>query len=303
VKVSVLMAVYNAETTIAAAMESLLTQTYQNIEIIVIDDGCSDKTIGIINSFKDDRVMIITNPENMGQIKSLNRGIDYCTGELIARMDADDLSLPKRFELEVAAFMADSELAVVSTGAYKMYPDGSTKKIMLPPRYPDALRVISMYKSPLVHISVMMRSDLMRLDYKFNDDYLIATDWELWSRILKAGLKVKVLRERTVKFFVAESTYGSQNSNIKDEENISIIMQNVAQYTGSKITRGAAQAVLRLHYPLSPTLFGFIGDMQVWQKIMFNYRYISLTNFIHIYIYNLAFLFSKYFRSLLRRKA
>ena len=132
-KVSVLMAVYNAESTIAAAMESLLTQTYQNFEIIIIDDGCSDSTVNIINDFRDDRVQVITNPENMGQIKSLNRGIDFCTGDLIARMDADDISLPPRFQLEVDAFKADPELAVVSTGAYKMFTDGSTRKLMLPP--------------------------------------------------------------------------------------------------------------------------------------------------------------------------
>jgi glycosyltransferase involved in cell wall biosynthesis len=299
-KVSVLMAVYNAESTIAAAMESLLTQTYQNFEIIIIDDGCSDSTVNIINDFRDDRVQVITNPENMGQIKSLNRGIDFCTGDLIARMDADDISLPPRFQLEVDAFKADPELAVVSTGAYKMFTDGSTRKLMLPPRHPEAIRMISMYKSPLVHISVMIRANLMQSNYRFNDHYLIATDWELWSRILQAGLKVKVLKERTVKFLVVETSYGASNRHIKEQENIGIIIQNIFHYTGVRLDAKAAESILRLHYPKGPTFSGFWRDLMIWQSVLLKYRYLSIGGYSIFYIYNLAFVVSKNLRSWLK---
>src|SRR5438094_2743094 len=95
--ISVLLPVYNASAYLATAIESILTQTFRNYELIIINDGSTDDSLSIIRSFTDDRIKLIDNPANIGLIESLNKGIDLARGKYIARMDADDISLPTRF--------------------------------------------------------------------------------------------------------------------------------------------------------------------------------------------------------------
>jgi len=158
-KISVLIAVYNAKDTIKSAIESILYQTYQDFEIIIIDDNCTDDTINIINTFNDDRIKIFSNLENLGQIRSLNIGLKHCSGEYIARMDADDISLHRRFELQLKEFNKDPELVFVGTDGYKIFPNGKIKKVSYYPRNIEALTLLSMYKNPFIHISVMIKSN------------------------------------------------------------------------------------------------------------------------------------------------
>src|SRR5690242_19294735 len=93
--VTVLMPVYNAEKYLAEAIDSILQQTLTNFEFIIIDDGSSDRSISIIQSYNDPRIRFIRNEQNMGISKTLNRGIEMAAAELIARMDADDISYPE----------------------------------------------------------------------------------------------------------------------------------------------------------------------------------------------------------------
>ena len=97
-KVSVIMPVYNAEKYIGEAIESILDQTYTDFEFIIIDDGSSDGTVAAVKGYDDRRIRFYQNEHNMGVAATLNRGLDLATGEYIARMDSDDMSLPERFE-------------------------------------------------------------------------------------------------------------------------------------------------------------------------------------------------------------
>ena len=97
-KVSILLPVYNSETTIQETIDSILCQTYSDFELVIINDGSSDKSEQIIGQYSDKRIRYYKNEQNKGLIYTLNRGLDLCNGEYIARIDADDIMLPTRLE-------------------------------------------------------------------------------------------------------------------------------------------------------------------------------------------------------------
>ena len=112
-KISVVMPVLNGEKYLAEAIESILNQTFQDFEFIIVDDGSTDQTPEILRSYanKDSRIQIVTNPINRGIGYSRNRGIALSRGEYIANMDADDLCLPERFEKQVRFLDSHPDIA------------------------------------------------------------------------------------------------------------------------------------------------------------------------------------------------
>jgi glycosyltransferase involved in cell wall biosynthesis len=116
-RISVVMSVYNGEKYLRQAIESILQQTYTDFEFIIIDDGSTDSSREIIQSYDDKRIRLVINEQNIGLTKSLNKGIRLAKGEFIARMDADDISLPQRFEKQVAYLDSHPEVGVLGTYA------------------------------------------------------------------------------------------------------------------------------------------------------------------------------------------
>jgi glycosyltransferase involved in cell wall biosynthesis len=115
-QVTVLMSVYNGEKYLREAIDSILGQTFKDFEYLIIDDGSTDSSSDIIRSYTDSRIRLIRNEKNIGLTGSLNKGLKLAKGEYIARMDADDISLPERLEREVAIAGAHPEITVVTTG-------------------------------------------------------------------------------------------------------------------------------------------------------------------------------------------
>jgi len=100
-KISVIMSVYNGEKYLGEAIDSVLGQTFTDFDFIIVNDGSTDGSPGIIQSYRDERIRVINNEKNIGLTKSLNKAIKESGGEYIARQDADDISLPERFEEQV----------------------------------------------------------------------------------------------------------------------------------------------------------------------------------------------------------
>ncbi len=114
-KISVVLPVYNSEKYIAEAVQSILDQTFTDFELLIINDASTDGTLQILESFKDDRLKIINNPTNLKVVKSLNKGLELAQGEFIARMDADDIAYPQRFEKQIAYFKKYPQVDVCGT--------------------------------------------------------------------------------------------------------------------------------------------------------------------------------------------
>ena len=182
--VSVIMSVYNSEKYLAEAIESILNQTYKNFEFIIINDGSTDSSLDIIQEYmkKDNRIVLI-NRENKGLPYSLNEGIEKVKGKYIARMDADDISLPTRFEEQVKFMEENSKISICGTWAEVFRKDMKTKFLKQPTNNDD-MKVRLLFSVCFAHPTVMIRKYILdKYNLKYNLEYVNAQDYELWSRI------------------------------------------------------------------------------------------------------------------------
>lgn len=185
--VSVLMPCYNVESFVGEALSSIMDQSYKNLEIIVINDCSTDNTLSVIESLaaNDNRIKIINNEKNLKLIDTLNKGIELCSGEYIARMDADDISFPERIAKQVAFLEENKDFDVVSTQFYT-FKTGHTKKNLYhnPEKYED-LRGYLLFRSGICHPAVMIRRTLFtEKGLKFEKEYLHVEDYALWVKAM-----------------------------------------------------------------------------------------------------------------------
>ncbi len=182
-KISVIMSVYNGEKYLGEAIDSVLGQTFTDFDFIIVNDGSTDGSPGIIQSYRDERIRVINNEKNIGLTKSLNKAIKESDGEYIARQDADDISLPERFEEQVWFLEEQQEVALLGTSIYRIDSDGKTigKMVMLArPTMKDLLR-----GNQFNHGSVMFRRKLLDAVGGYNDLFRYVQDYDLWLRIAR----------------------------------------------------------------------------------------------------------------------
>lgn len=183
-KVSVLMPAYNAEKYIADAMESILNQTFQDFELIVLNDCSRDGTEGIILSYDDPRIVYVKNPENMGVAGTLNRGLELAKGEYIARMDADDISLQNRLEKQVQYLDAHPKVAVLGTNV-ELFDENGVISTGWSSTDPAQMKVDLLFSCGLAHPSVMMRRNVIKELGGYDLAFEGLEDYQLWCRVAK----------------------------------------------------------------------------------------------------------------------
>lgn len=181
-RISVLMPAYNSEKYIAESIESILNQTFIDFEFIIINDGSTDNTAKIINQYatKDSRIKFVNNSKNKGLIGVLNEGLELCRGEYIARMDSDDISLPTRFEKQIAYMDAHPECGVLGTYFHVF---GTRNEDIILPQY---VRILDLaYACMVGHPTIMLRKSVIdKYDFRYDFNYKHAEDYELWSRMI-----------------------------------------------------------------------------------------------------------------------
>jgi glycosyltransferase involved in cell wall biosynthesis len=182
--VSVLMSVYNGEKYIARAVLSLLAQSYADFELILIDDGSTDRTSEIISQVKDDRLNF-HRQDNIGLTKTLNKALKMAKGRLIARHDADDFSIYNRFSRQVDFLESNFEVGLLGSSCF-IQPEkhGIINEVYAyPERHHEIVTAFTEY-NPFVHGSMMIRRDLLEKIGGYNEAYRYVQDYELWSRLL-----------------------------------------------------------------------------------------------------------------------
>ena len=188
--VSVIMPVYNGRRYVKEAVDSVLAQTFTNFEFIIVDDGSNDGTDEILRQYAaaDKRIRIITRT-NQGVTRSLNEGLAVATGTLIARMDADDISMPTRFEKQVRFLDAHSEHVLVGCRCLLVDPDGfpicEKRDIALHHEQIDRSLLKMMW--PLVHPAVMMRASAIKQIGNYDPRYRTNQDHDLFLRLAEVG--------------------------------------------------------------------------------------------------------------------
>lgn len=181
-KISVIMPVYNGEKYLREAIDSILNQTYEGFEFIIINDCSTDLTEEIIKSYNDSRIIYIKNEKNLGVALSLNKGLDLAQGEYIARMDADDISLPERFAEQVSFLREHPSVAVCGTVTALFGAKNASSTYTVFGK--ENIKIELLFSSCLAHPAVMMRRDVIKKEhYRYDNFYDKIEDYELWTRI------------------------------------------------------------------------------------------------------------------------
>jgi len=182
-RISVVMSVYNGAPYLEAAINSILEQTYANFEFIIVNDASTDNTSEILQIFDDCRVRVITNPENLGLTKSLNLGINAARGLYIARMDADDLSLPHRLEKQLEFLEKNPGHALVGSSYYQIDESGGIKSLIRVLTDDRDLQTGLLQQNWFGHGSVMMRKEAFVQLGGYEERFKYAQDYDLWLRL------------------------------------------------------------------------------------------------------------------------
>jgi len=197
-KVSCIIATYNTkENILIEAVKSILNQTYRNFELIIIDDGSEIPIVKTLNSIKDNRLKIITNPRNLGVTYSRNIGIEHMTGKYMAVMDADDVSLPVRFERQVDFLERHRRFSLVSCQMAFIADDQRNNPFIKIPNVNAKYQVWLFWDNarPFPHGPAMIRKEFLDNHHiKYNEKYKKAMDYRLWVDCAQHG-RFKILKD------------------------------------------------------------------------------------------------------------
>lgn len=248
--VSILLPCYNAEKYLAYALESILNQDYNNLQVICINDGSTDRTASILKEYSeaDTRIEILNAAQNRGLIESLNAGIELVKGEYFARMDADDYCPPDRIALQVE-FMEQHPTFELVSGGYHYFMENNEPLEYVPPvaTLSAALQFISLFSTPLTHAAVLGRSRLLKQDYYYDHQFPHSEDYELFSRLALKGLPMANLQR---------SLYWVR----RNSESVSVVHNEIQIDSHLRITARNIDLCYGDHIAFSPNVLKLISN-------------------------------------------
>lgn len=250
--VTVLIPCYNALPYLHEALESIIHQTYSNLEILCINDGSSDKTAEVLDEYAklDKRIKVIHNETNIKLIATLNKGVQLAEGKYIARMDSDDISLPNRIETQLNYLENNKSIDIVSTGALAISEDNKilTEKSVRN-TLPESSLFVSFLFRPIGHPELLGKSVVFKENLFKKEEYTIHTeDYELWTRLLRKGYKLANLKELLYKFRINSQSVSRKFTKIQEENFVTSANIHYNAYfndnLGVKITRVVVNRLL-----------------------------------------------------------
>jgi glycosyltransferase involved in cell wall biosynthesis len=200
--ISVIMSVYNAEKYLEEAVDSILNQTYQDFEFIIINDFSNDRSTDILVQYEKrfSNIKLIHNSKNLGLTKNLNLAISIAKGEFIARMDADDISEKNRFERQIEYFKIHKELDIIGTYSYDIDEKGEIiRKRTTPVNHKNIVKIMPMF-CPMSHPTIMFKKNSLAKIGFYNEKYRTSQDLEMYFRAAGAGLKFANIPEYLFKY-------------------------------------------------------------------------------------------------------
>lgn len=212
--ITVLMPAYNSAPYIGAAVASILEQTFQDFEFLIIDDGSTDATAALVEAVPDRRITLVRNPKNLGVVATLNRGIELARGRYIARMDADDFSFPRRFEWQFQLMEQSPQVVACSGWSVDVCP-GACNKHNFREADHETLLGRMFVEPPLSHPSSFIRTSTLRdTGIRYDERYTHCEDYRLWFDLSKVGrlsnVQKMVLRYRVLETSISQCHGGEQ---------------------------------------------------------------------------------------------
>ena len=182
-RVSVLMSVYNGAPYLELAVQSILSQTYDDFEFIIVNDGSTDDTDEILGLFADTRIVRICNPNNIGLTRSLNLALRQASGEFIARQDSDDISMPEKLSMQTTFLESHPEYGLVGCATKRIDSVGKYLQTVIPPASDLEICKKLFQRNPMVHGSVIARKSLIDAVGGYREHFITSQDYDLWMRL------------------------------------------------------------------------------------------------------------------------
>ena len=232
-KVSVVTSVFNGEASLEECVQSILGQTFEDFEFIILNNGSTDKTVEILNQFEDPRLKII-HQENLGVTRSLDKGVRMARANLIARLDADDYSFPNRLKLQVDFMDQNSDYALCGSKFLELTGDKvAAQKVPFVKNDENIRSILSCY-NPFAHSGVMFRKQSFLDAGGYNERLTFSIDYDLWIRILQTG-KGYILEDVLTMIRLSSESLSFQNSRAQKLETLSIRWRAFKNFGGNPV--------------------------------------------------------------------
>ncbi|MDR4506277.1 MAG: glycosyltransferase [Candidatus Scalindua sp.] len=209
--VSVIMTTYNAEKYLKTAIESIVKQTFQDFEFVILDDGSTDHTRDILKTYLQPNV-ILEFREHLGRAKALNTAITLSRGKYIANIDADDIALPERLEKQVKFLDENPDIVIVGSSRFIIDERTGKRRIELYATTDGDIRKEMSTGNPFFHSAVMLRKNSLEVVGMYNEKQKCSVDYELWARLLSKYKGANLKEPLAVKRQYANSSFDTNPS-------------------------------------------------------------------------------------------
>jgi hypothetical protein len=260
--VSVILPVYNDADTVGNALESVLYQTFDDYEVVVVDDGSTDDSAAVVRDRiqSSDPVRLVEHERNRGLPAALNTGLEAIEGQFAARQDADDKSLPERLSTQFEYLSARPNVGVLATGVEVVDANGHVTGSFAPPTDPTTVLDRG---NPIVHGSIMARRDALLSVGGYDEFFKYCQDYDLWNRLARAEYELRAIPDRLYRLqreqgsltIAQRQTYATYAAmarappaeterlkKIADEEGINALIPHLDPRERAKIHRRLVQA-------------------------------------------------------------
>ncbi len=226
--ISVITTVYNCEDYIAESINSITGQTFRNFEHIIIDDGSTDRTYDVLKKLadKDKRIILIENGKNTGRVSSLNYALDRARGKFIAIQDADDISLPERFKIQISFFQDNPEYVLLGSDISVIDHKGNLTSSPERPVNDAEIKFCLLFKCTLANPSIMFRKEIIdRYHIRYEKDFSYAEDFRIFTHIINHG-KVYNLKNKLILYRDHHVNSSNRNIRIISEDSAKVVKDN-----------------------------------------------------------------------------
>ena len=268
-QVSILMPVHNTAPYLREAMDSMLSQTFTDFELIVLDDCSPDNAEEILDTYDDARIVRYKGEKNVGLSNVLNVGVEMARGKYIARMDSDDISLPNRLKVQVDFLEKHPDIDLVSV-AMQLF--GAEEEVWVRERNPEKVKVNALFYSPVLHASsVWRKGSFERNGLRFRQEMVPAEDYDLWTRALVKGLKLVNLPDVLYRYRMHPTQATTQKD--KTSEKVRIVRRNYLKATLPSISEKGIEAFPKKVWPVfAANLRSGFFDKKILAKRLYKYK-------------------------------
>lgn len=225
-KVSVIMATYNTKQSfLEEAISSILNQTYEDLELIIVCDGSKDEYDYISTKYNSSKIRLLFNDTNKGLPYSLNRAIEVATGQYIARMDSDDISLPSRIAVQLK-YLKANKLDICGANAVLFGNEKGIKRIIF--NSIDEVKSQILYRATLIHPTVLCKRSVFE-QYKYDESFMCSQDFELWGRVIEK-CNIGIYPKPLLRYRIHGGQASVEKQLMQKQNSQKIIQANVSRY-------------------------------------------------------------------------